>query len=418
MLKWRTPLQQQLTSNCLSVTRNGNEIPYDGISMKRSTPGPDQFLLVAAGQTVSSTFDVSEGYDTSKAGTYTIAVNTYIEYAEGSVEGMNEPGKPGIPIKISHLSSPSVSFQVVGRKVGSGTLGQRARSLELENKRTILVGNFQKRSESLNVPLDPVVKGSAAQKELTKEIHRASYHYIKSAISDLQSSPDRVKTWFGSTSVDILLEKFKTMERLLRSDIITYVHGGNRCTFYTYAYTWKGSRTVHLCRLYERSQSLSGFDSKMTTIVHELAHALVRVDDIGYGVSYCKDLAKSAPHLAANNADNYCYFAATLFPFNYGVDVVSTLSNGHIYVFKGNLYVQYTDCCADNPDGYPKLIKDRFGNLPENFKSGFDAMEILPNGKLYVIKGSEYIRYSNPDSSQFDAGYPAPIKGNWGNVPQ
>ena len=139
MLTWRTPLQQQLTSDCLSVTRNGNKIPYDGIMMKRSTPGPDQFLLVAAGQTVSSTFDVSEGYGMSKTGMYSIAVDTYIEYAEGSVEGMNEPGKPGIPIKISHLSSPLVSFKVVGRKAGKGTQGYRARSIERGNRRTMSV---------------------------------------------------------------------------------------------------------------------------------------------------------------------------------------------------------------------------------------------------------------------------------------
>ncbi len=167
VLKWRTPLVQ-LTSDCLSVTRNGKEIPYDGISIKRSTPGPDQFLLVASGQTVSSTFEVSEGYDMSKAGTYSVAVDTYIEYAVGSVKGMNEPGKPGIPIKINHLSSPSVSFKVVGEKRGNGTIGQRARALEKEQKSTLLVGKSHKRSDSLNVPLDPVVEGNAAQKKTNK----------------------------------------------------------------------------------------------------------------------------------------------------------------------------------------------------------------------------------------------------------
>ncbi|XP_078381069.1 extracellular protease-like isoform X2 [Oculina patagonica] len=523
VLKWRTPLQQ-LTSDCLSVTRNGNKIPYDGIFIKRSTPGPDQFVLVAVGQTVSSTFEVSEGYDISKAGTYSIAVDTYIEYVVGSVKGMNEPGKPGIPIKISHLSSPSVSFQVVGRKAGYGTLGQRARSLEKERKRTLSVGNSPKRSESVNVLLDPVVKGNAAQKELTKEIHRASYLYIEYAISDLQSSPDRVRTWFGTTSADFLITKFREMERLLRSDTFTYVHGGDHCSN-IYAYTWLGSRTMHLCGLYESSSSLSGFYSKMTTIVHELAHALAYIDDIGYGVSYCKNLAKSAPHQAANNAENYCYFAASLFPFNYGFDAMTTLSNGYTYLFKGNIYVRYTDTNARtlNP-AYPTLINDGFdnlpenftqgfdsfifnklfghpyatrgdqyirftdgkastvskgyphqiygnwgvsrsmstgfdsmtqlpngktyvtkgplyvrysdkalevvdsgypkrldsgewGNLPENFKSGFDAMEVIPNGQLYVIKGTEYLRYSNP-FSHVDAGYPLPIKGNWGDVPQ
>ncbi|KAL9964384.1 hypothetical protein ACROYT_G028016 [Oculina patagonica] len=527
VLKWRTPLVQ-LTSDCLSVTRNGKKIPYDGISIKRSTPGPDQFVLVAVGQTVSSTFEVSEGYDMSKAGTYSIAVDTYIEYAIGSVKGMNEPGKPGIPIKINHLSSPSVSFQVAGRKAGHETLGQRARALEKKQKRTVVVGNFQKRSGSLNVPLDPVVEGNAAQKKLTKEDHRAAYLYIASAISDLGSSPDRVRTWFGTTSADFLIEKFRVMEILLRSDTITYVHGGGKCQYNWYAYTYKGSRKVYLCGLFERSLSLSRsrYDSRMGTIVHELAHALAYMDDIAYGISNCKQLAKSAPHRAANNADSYCYFVDTLFPFNYGFDAMTTLSNGYTYLFKGNIYARYTDRHAntlnpanpvllndgfdDLPEkftqgfdsfiynklngypyatkggqyikftdgkassvvggypfdiyghwgisrsmstwfdsmtqlpngktyvtkgplyvrysdedlyevdaGYPKrLDSGEWGNLPENFKSGFDAMEVFPNGKLYVVKGTEYIRYSNPSSLQVDTGYPQPIKGHWGNVPQ
>lgn len=54
-------------------------------------------------------FDVSEAYDMTKAGKYSIAVDTYLEYAVGSVKGMNEPDQPGIPIKISHLSPPPIS---------------------------------------------------------------------------------------------------------------------------------------------------------------------------------------------------------------------------------------------------------------------------------------------------------------------
>ncbi|KAL9964387.1 hypothetical protein ACROYT_G028019 [Oculina patagonica] len=412
VLRWCTPLQQ-LTSDYLSVTRNGNKIPYDGISIKRSTPGPDQFVLVVVGLTVSSTFDVSEGYDMSKAGTYSVAVDTYIEYAVGSVKGMNKPGNPGIPITINHLSSPSVSFQVVGRKAGYGTLGQRARALEKERKRILLVGKFQKRSDSLNVPLDPVVQGNAAQKKLTKEIHRAAYLYIATAISDLRSSPDRVRTWFGTTSADFFIGTFRKMERLLRSDTMIYVHGGKYCDSKTGAYTWWGSRTVHLCSFYDELPSLSGFTSKMSILVHELAHALAHIADIGYGENFCRKLAYTAPHVAANNADSYRYFAATLFPFNYGIDAMTTLSNGYTYLIKGNMYVQYTDSNARtlNP-AYPMLIN---GNLPDNFAQGFDSfLYDHERGHAYATKGDQYIRYTDGLATRVDKGYPRQISSDWG----
>ena len=412
VLKWHTPLEE-LTSDCLSVTRNGVQIPYDGTVMKRETPGPDEFVLVVAGQTVSRKFDVSKGYEVNRAGTYSLAVDTYLEYAVGSVKSMNEPGKPAIPIKISHLSSPAVSFKVVGRKASNGTPGQRARSLERENKRIIQVGNSQKRVESSNIPLDPVVEGNAAQKAETKEVHRASYHYIKAAISDLQSSPDRVETWFGTQSSDFVLEKFKLMERLLRTDTITYAHD---CTSGPYAYTWKGSREIHFCRAYENSEIFAGYDTKMSTIVHELAHALAYVDDIAYGYSACKTLANSHPNSAAMNADNYNYFVATLFPFNYGFDAMTTLSNGYIYLFKGNMYVRYTDGSASILDpAYPMLIQGSWGILPDNFAQGFDSfLYIEGNGKAYATKGSQYIRYSDESASTVDSGYPLDIATNWG----
>lgn len=129
MLKWRTPLDG-ITSDCLTVTHNGKKLEYDGILMKRSNPGPDQFLLIPARQTVSSTFDISAGYDTSECGTYSVAVDTYLEYVEGSVKGMNVPGQPGVHIKITHMSSPVEFFQVANKNPTRRTLGPMVRSLE------------------------------------------------------------------------------------------------------------------------------------------------------------------------------------------------------------------------------------------------------------------------------------------------
>ena len=129
MLKLHTPLEGQ-PSDYLRVTRNGTKLEYDGIFVKRSLPGPEGFLLVAAGKTVSSTFDVSAGYDMSESGTYTVAVDTYLEYVVGSVKGMNVPGKPAIHTKIDHLSSPDVVFNITGKNLTRKTLGQKARLME------------------------------------------------------------------------------------------------------------------------------------------------------------------------------------------------------------------------------------------------------------------------------------------------
>ncbi|PKF77429.1 hypothetical protein CW749_22285 [Vibrio sp. vnigr-6D03] len=99
-----------------------------------------------------------------------------------------------------------------------------------------------------------------------------------------------------------------------------------------------------------------------------------------------------------------------------GFDAMVTLKNSKTYVFKGDCYYRYSDEYATKvDDGYPKKIAGNWGeNLPEEFKSGIDAIAILPNGKTYMFKGNHYIRYSDEWCSKVDKGYPLPIKGYWG----
>lgn len=102
-----------------------------------------------------------------------------------------------------------------------------------------------------------------------------------------------------------------------------------------------------------------------------------------------------------------------------GFDSMATLPNGKTYVTKGSQYICYSDENASNVDtGYPRQIKGNWGNIPKAFESGFDSMATLPDGKIYITKGNQYIRYSDKIANNVDAGYPRQIKGNWGNIPK
>ena len=159
---------------------------------------------------------------------------------------------------------------------------------------------------------DPVVHGNAAQVAETKQIHPATYPVTVSAISDVQTKTNHYNTWFGkNTYLNYVKKTYELMERYMREDVITYVHGGDSCNSGTYAYTWRGSRRIHLCRQYENSPSFTGVESKVGVLVHELSHALAWIQDIGYGVSFCKSLAISYPNKAAVNADSYQYFVTS-----------------------------------------------------------------------------------------------------------
>ncbi|XP_078381102.1 uncharacterized protein LOC144663891 [Oculina patagonica] len=113
VLTWNTPLNK-LGPKGLVVTRDGKKLEFEGIMMKREDPGRRNFVTIAAGETLSSKFDLSSGYNMVKPGTYTVAVDDYLEYTEGRASNIHVNANTGIQEKLAHLSSPAVSFQVVG----------------------------------------------------------------------------------------------------------------------------------------------------------------------------------------------------------------------------------------------------------------------------------------------------------------
>jgi hypothetical protein len=110
--------------------------------------------------------------------------------------------------------------------------------------------------------------------------------------------------------------------------------------------------------------------------------------------------------------------AITPSSFAEGFDAIATLPNGKTYVTKGNQYIRYSDSNATKIDeGYPMPLQANWGDLPSSFEEGFDAIATLPNGKTYVTKGNQYIRYSDSNATKIDEGYPMPLQGYWGDLP-
>lgn len=71
VLKWNTPLEGW-KGTILRVTRDGEELPYQGPMMKRGDPQADAYVEIPAGGKVDATVDLSEVYDVSRPGTYKV----------------------------------------------------------------------------------------------------------------------------------------------------------------------------------------------------------------------------------------------------------------------------------------------------------------------------------------------------------
>ncbi|GMU03108.1 hypothetical protein KH5H1_72290 [Corallococcus caeni] len=71
VLKWQTPLEGIL-GTVFQVTRDGEEVPYQGPMVKRAAPSADSYMAIAPGATVENTVEVTQAYDFKKPGTYRI----------------------------------------------------------------------------------------------------------------------------------------------------------------------------------------------------------------------------------------------------------------------------------------------------------------------------------------------------------
>ena len=397
VLKRFTPLEG-MESPFVSVSRNGKVIPYDGKMIKRCYPPiHDEYFLLRAGSEWSTKIDLSVAYPMNETGEYMVMEMIPLHYhhhLDATFTDTEQASK-----------STLVSFQLHEGGTPKMTLGEFHRQ-----KGTSFV-------QQVGHPRDPKFNGGTVDQQLlTKEIHRASYHYVSTVEDDISDNEPHYVSWFGAEDADRIKrvkKKFNKVLSAMEADVITYHFDDPQCEPSYYAFTYLGARDIYLCGMYHRSVDLLGIDTKLCTIVHELTHAVSRTDDIEYGRDKCLQLAKTNPRRATINADNYGYFAETTNIFDYGFDSMEAWPDGHTYVTRGNMYIRYSDDSASQIDsGYPHLIRGSLGSLPDNFLAGFDSQVMLPNGFIYVTKDNQYVRYS----PKLDQGYPVSLQGAWGHL--
>jgi hypothetical protein len=86
VLTWYTPLEG-LKGKIFKVTRNGEEIPYEGRMIKRGNPAREDYMRIGPGESASATVDLSSGYNLGAPGEYRI------EY-KGRIHDVAREGEP------------------------------------------------------------------------------------------------------------------------------------------------------------------------------------------------------------------------------------------------------------------------------------------------------------------------------------
>ena len=95
------------------------------------------------------------------------------------------------------------------------------------------------------------------------------------------------------------------------------------------------------------------------------------------------------------------------------IDAAFVALDRSLYVFKGNRYLRYTDPTAEYVDeGYPRAIRDEWGDLPAQFEAGIDGAFVF-DGRTYLCRGKSYVRYRDPSYTRMDPIYPQIFTNRW-----
>lgn len=73
MLRWNTPFEGW-RGTILSVSLQGHELPYQGPMVKRGDPIAGDYMRLRAGESQIIGLDLSQAYDMSKPGLYTVKI--------------------------------------------------------------------------------------------------------------------------------------------------------------------------------------------------------------------------------------------------------------------------------------------------------------------------------------------------------
>lgn len=270
VLLWDTVLEGRVDVDFVDLVSDVGRLPYNGRHYKRAAPTENDYLIIDSGQELDVVVDLRSGYQIDYAGEYSLSVR----------HGYSDSGS-------------SIELQ--------------SRSFSLSADRAI---NFKQ---------TPIVQNCIASRQSELDLSLAAAERIALiARNDMRSTPvdqraqaQRYIEWFGVYSEarwNIVQDHFNRIASAASGKVITFICDDTSSAF---AYVYPNRPyDIYLGQAFWRAPR-TGTDSKAGTIIHELSHfdVLGGTDDVVYGQSGARSLARTNPNRAVQNADSHEYFA-------------------------------------------------------------------------------------------------------------
>jgi peptidyl-Lys metalloendopeptidase len=282
LLKWYTPVNG-LEEPLFRVAVDGKEVDFVGPHYKRPTPTTKDFIILNSGESISNSANLSEVYDFSQSGNYTISFDA----SNLPVSGNNRGGLE----TLSGMKSGGLNLSVDGRPVK-------------------MPESVFPNAVSGNTTFS---KCTTTQQGTAATARNNASTYAANALSYLNSGTvgSRYTTWFGaytSGRYSTVTSHFLNISSAMDTSTVN-IDCGCKKTYYAYVYP-NQPYNIYVCKAFW-SAPMTGTDSKAGTLIHEMSHFTVvaGTDDWVYGQTGAKSLAISNPTNAVDNADSHEYFA-------------------------------------------------------------------------------------------------------------
>ena len=304
LLRRNTPLEA-ISSNNFFVTRNGEQVQYDGLFYQRSSPTSEEYLQVPAKTSVSSVVDLSHSYPLASEGRYTVKLDSTITYYKSDISNSS----------LQKISSNLVSFEMNGEPTDYSL----TEAGKLRNKSHMIKTFTLPSVGKTNAYRGFAIAGTPTSRDITSisSVYPASYNILSPSADAVNRQTNLYNAWFGiryQGYLDLVRGAYLNIKTAMEQYKFTIYFDGPQCQKIAnvIAYTYKASTTIYVCALYRSEPDIKGVNTKLGTIVHEFTHAVAYTDDITYGQQQCRSLAYSKPEDAIRNADNYHYFTEPL----------------------------------------------------------------------------------------------------------
>lgn len=169
--------------------------------------------------------------------------------------------------------------------------------------------HFKVPVDKIEAPIPPLLESHFEDQESNDltEAYNLAFRCVEYLSSPTNFIPGTLETWFGKLNEKHIAEKFKDLKFAMGSRQLKFKKETDPRYENTCAYTYPSTDTIWLCPLYF-SANMTGNDSKIGILIHELTHIVLDTKDHKYGQERCKNYAQY-PDIAIENADNYEYFA-------------------------------------------------------------------------------------------------------------